>query len=76
MKTFRGFLSPMFATCSTQPILLDLISVIIFGQEIKFRISSYNFLYPSPASIFMGSDVLSALFSNTVVFGRVGDQDS
>jgi hypothetical protein len=86
-RSLSGFLGlcipvlPVRATCSTHLILIDLIIVMIFGEEDKLRISSLcSFLQPlTISSLFRPNILLSTLSSSALslcVAFNVGDQVS
>ena len=68
------------ATCRAHPILLDLITGIIFGEEYRSVSSSCSFLYSPVTSSLLGPNILlSTLFSHTLSlhsFLSVSDQVS
>jgi hypothetical protein len=49
-KMYEFFIYPMRATCQAHPILLDLITPVIFGESCKFQSSSLCSLLQSPAT--------------------------
>jgi hypothetical protein len=59
---------PIHATCHAFLILIDLIILILLGDEYKSCISSLcNFLHPPVTLLLIGPDIhLSTLFSNTL----------
>jgi len=61
-------LSPISATCPLHPIVLDMITWTIFGEEYRSLSSSlFTFLHPLVTSSLLGPNILlSTLFSNTL----------
>ena len=68
------------ATCLAHPILLDLITRRILGQEYRSLSSSlYSFLHFRGTSSLLGPNILNTMFSNTLSFlssRNVNDQVS
>jgi hypothetical protein len=64
---YSFFFSPLYFTCPSYFILLDLIILITFGEEYKLRNSSLcSFLQPPvTSSLFRPNILLSTIFSNT-----------
>jgi hypothetical protein len=62
--------SPMCVTCSTHPIILDMICWIIFGDEYKLWSSSMcKFLHSPVASSLLGPNILlRSLSSETSIY--------
>jgi hypothetical protein len=65
--------SPMHATCPTQHMLLDFITLMIFSGAYKLRKSSLYCLTQSPStSSFLGQNILvCTLFSKHPQFMRI-----
>jgi len=64
---YTPLLSPIHSTCPAQPILLDLITQIIFGEQYRSLSSSLcSFLHSPVTSFLLGPNILNALFSNTL----------
>jgi hypothetical protein len=61
---------PMRATFPVDPIVLDLITLIIFGEENKLRSSTLCYYLHSPiiSFLFVPHIILSTPFSNIFVF--------
>jgi len=60
-------LHPIRATCSAQPILLDLITQTIMGEEYRSLSSSLCSFLHSPGASLLGPNIfLGTLFSNTL----------
>jgi len=65
---YAFFISPVHAICTAHLILLDLITLVIFGEAYKVWSSSIcSLLQPPETSSLLGPNILlSTLFSNTL----------
>jgi len=64
---FYAFPNSLYATCLTHPLLLDVITLTMFGGEYKLWYFLYNFHHPV-SSIFLSPHILlSNQFSDTII---------